>query len=249
MSIRPLSLLAAGLFLCASLASASEFTIKEKITVEETGYSSSNNPVEAFENAVEQAKSRAAASIGAQIRGGSSTEDGTFSGEWAEKKANVQIFDVRILEKRFISPGEVYVKLRMTAGYLNAVKFWREYDKTAQGATFRAAVWPGWGQIYNREYFSAGLYGVFYTFFYSLYVVNINKSRGDADESRAFVRYQLPALVFWTLAVSDASISRLMTKFGLEQIKQSYQARLIPAAQAVPPAWVLLDMPVLKYGF
>jgi hypothetical protein len=239
------SALTVVLFAGPQLLRASEFTIKQKMTVEETGYSSANDPVEAFENAVEQAKRRAASSIGATLRGGSSTEDGAFTGDWAEKKANVQIFDVKILEKTFVSPGEVRVRIRMTAGYLNAGKFWREYDKTVKGASFRTAVVPGWGQVYNREYFSAGLYGVFYAAFYGLYLATVNKARTDQDVNKAFVQFQLPALVFWSLAVSDASISRFMVKFGLEQIKQSYQA----SAGSGTPSWALLDMPVMRFGF
>ncbi len=59
----------------------------------------------------------------------------------------------------------------------------------------------------------------------------------------AFVSFQLPAMVFWTLAVSDASISRLMLKFGLEQIKDSYRAQLPLMDQYV------FKFEVLKYRF
>jgi hypothetical protein len=224
---------------------AAEFTIKRSVTVEETGYSSSGDPVEAFENAIENAKRTAASLIEVKIKSGATTTDGRLSSDWVEKRANIQVFNVKVLEKTFVQPGEVRVRVRMTAGYLNYEKFWTEYDKTVPGATLRTVVLPGWGQIYNREYFSAGLYGAFYAAFYGAYILRIRTARDNAERDSAFVQNQLPALVFWTLAVSDASISRLMMKFGLEQIKKSYQA----GAPADSGAMVRLDFPLWQRRF
>jgi len=206
-----------------SLLSASEFTIKKTVTVEETGSSLSGDPVEAFENAVDNAKRTAARMIESKIKAGTVTEDGRLSTDWVEKKANIQVFNVKILEKTFISEHEVKIKIKMTAGYLNYAKFWIEYDKTVQGATHRSAFMPGWGQIYNREFFSAGLYGVLYCFFYGYYFFSIRSAKTEEEKNKAFTTYQIPAIVFWTLSISDAGISRIMAKFGLEQIKKSYQ--------------------------
>ncbi len=214
-----------SLFLLVPFTHAYEFTIKRVVIVEETGYSANNDPVEALEMAIMQAKKNGAGLIAGQIKGGSTTINGVLSSDWVEKKANIQVFDVKILEKDFISPGEVKVKIRLTGGYLDLPKFWKEYDKTVRGSSLRTMVMPGLGQFYNREYFSAGLYGVFYWAFYLTYISQMNKAVSEDDVNTAFVTYQIPSLIFWTLAVSDAGISRLMLNFGLEQIKESYRAQ------------------------
>lgn len=216
------------LLLAVPCLHAYEFTIKRTVIIEETGYSANNDPVEALEMAVLQAKKQGASLIAGQIKGGSTTINGVLSSDWVEKRANIQIFDVKILEKQFVSPGEVKIKIRLVGGYLDLPKFWNEYYKTVPGSTLRTMAIPGFGQYYNREYFSAGLYGVFYWTFYLTYISELNKAKTEDDVNAAFVTYQVPSLVFWTLAVSDAGISRLMMKFGLEQIKESYRAQSGP---------------------
>lgn len=220
------------LLVVPGLVRGAEFTVRRIVTVVETGSSLSGDPVEAFENALENAKRSAVSLVEGKIRGGTSVQDGRLAADWVEKRANVQIYDLKVLEKTFVSPSEVRVKVRLTAGYLNYARFWYEYDKTVLGATHRTAFLPGWGQVYNRELFSAVLYGGFFAFFYGNYYFAIRDARTEAAKNQALITYQIPALVFWTLAVSDAGISRLMQRFGLEQLKESYKV----SSSQLPPA-------------
>lgn len=227
--------------------SGAQLTIRDRVTIEVQGFADSGDPVEAFENAIRNGKIEAAGLIAAEIRGGSSVVDGVLSDDWVEKRANIQVFDVKLLEKEFLSEGAVRVKLRMIAGYLDARKFWTEYYKTVKGAIYRTAVIPGLGQAYNREYTSSVLYGAFYWAFYGLYMVNI--TRQDLTQpavNRAFARYQLPSFLFWTLSVSDAGISRIMLKFGLEQVKESYRAGIIPEGDRPR---VVMNCDLIRYRF
>jgi hypothetical protein len=247
--MKKMPVLLASILLASSVLLANEFTIKRQLVVDEEGYSSTQDPVEAFSNAIENAKRTAASLVEGQIKGGSSTVNGEFSSDWVEKKANIQFYDVKILKKDWVSPGDVKVKLQLTAGYLDIPKFWTEYDKTVQGASFRTVVMPGWGQGYNREYFSAGLYGVFYWAFYVIYLIKVDaiKNTDEVGLTTVSAQFQLPALLFWTLAVSDASISRLMEKFGLEQIKESYRADA--GGPRDSKVGLTFDIPVLRKRF
>lgn len=223
-------LLAALALAITGALSAGEYTntFKVKVTEEDAqGESLKDDPVEAFNNAVEAAMKTGQSLGESDIIGQSSVKDYVLQDTWVRKEGHLQVTDVQVTKYRFWRPpGEplrVSMNVTMDLDYVDLPKFMEDYEKTVTGATYRSMAIPGWGQIYNRQYVTSILYG---TAFWTFYVMFIQAARGannSGDLTTAALNFQLPALIFWSFNVSEAAISRYMGRQGLENLRQAYR--------------------------
>ncbi|MBV6492729.1 MAG: hypothetical protein LDLANPLL_00726 [Turneriella sp.] len=209
---------------------AGEYTnsFKVKVSAEDgVGESLKNDPVEAFNNAVDQAM-KVGTSLGeSELVGRSEARDFVLESTWVTQEAHLQVTDVQVLNYRFSRPaGEplrVNMNVSMQMDYVDLPKFMEDYEKTITGATYRSMAVPGWGQLYNRQYTTSFLYGVGFWTFYVLFVQAAKAAKTSDDLSTASLNFQLPALILWSFNVSEAATSRYMGRQGLENLRQAYR--------------------------
>ena len=233
-----LSFIAAS-FLSASLVHAGEYTnsFKIKITEEDAvGESLKEDPVEAFNNAVEAAMKTAQSLGESEIIGRSETADFMLKETWVKKEAHLQVTDLQVTKYKFSKPDgqpiRVSMNVTMQMDYVDLPKFMEDYEKTVTGATYRSMAIPGWGQIYNRQYTTSLLYGTGFWAFYILFIQAARSATNNDDLNTAALNFQLPALILWSFNVSEAATSRFMGRQGLENLRQAY--RLDPKYDYVP---------------
>ena len=245
---------------------AGEYTDSFTIITEGAGYSKKKDPVEAFNNAIKNAKSSAIGQASAYIRGMSKLQDAVLEEEWIEKSSNAQVTNLVVKEYKFEGRDTAWVKIKATITYLNVPRFMHEYDKTVFGAFMRTATFPGWGQFYNKTYITGILYGLFFYFFYYKFVVGeqaIATSRSYTDKvvpyeiesDREIARrenmykYQVPAFVFWLFAVSDAVASRINAKKALEGLRKMFRLRLYNYKREFVDRETIVDFLVYQFTF
>lgn len=212
------------------LVFAGEYTNSFKIKVTEedaVGESLKEDPVEAFNNAVEAAMKTGQSLGESEITGKSSTQDFVLQETWVKKEAHLQVTDLQVTKYKFWKPtGEpirVSLNATMQMDYVNLPKFMEDYEKTVTGATYRSMAVPGWGQVYNRQYTTSILYGAAFWTFYVLFVQGVQRANSPADVTEAAINFQIPALILWSFNVSEAATSRIMGKQGLENLRQAYR--------------------------
>ncbi|HRP68082.1 MAG TPA: DUF5683 domain-containing protein [Turneriella sp.] len=209
---------------------AGEYTnsFKVKISTEDgVGESLNNDPVEAFNNAVDQAM-KVGTSLGeSELVGRSESKDFVLQDTWVKQEAHLQVTDVQITNYRFSRPAGEPLRVNLSAtmqlDYVDLPKFMEDYEKTITGATYRSMAVPGWGQLYNRQYTTSLLYGVGFWTFYVLFVQAAKSATTSDDLSSAALNFQLPALILWSFNVSEAATSRYMGKQGLDNLRQAYR--------------------------
>lgn len=211
-------------------AKAGEYTNSFKIKIGENdavGESLKEDPVEAFNNAVEAAMKAAQSQGEAELISSSRTRDFVLTDTWVRKEAHLQVTDLQVKKYRFWKPaGEpirVSMNVEMQMDYIDVPKFMEDYEKTVTGATYRSMAVPGWGQIYNRQYTTSILYGTAFWTFYIMFINAVKSAGNDDDISRAALNFQLPALILWSFNVSEAATSRIMGRQGLENLRQAYR--------------------------
>lgn len=216
-------------FFAGSL-SAGEYTNSFKIKIGEedaVGESLKEDPVEAFNNAVEAAMKTGQSLGEAELIGGSRTKDFVLTDSWVKKEAHLQVTDLQVKKYRFWKPaGEpvrVSMNVEMQVDYVDVPKFTEDYEKTVTGATYRSMAIPGWGQIYNRQYTTSILYGAAFWTFYVMFIQGVKNANSSGDISTAALNFQLPALILWSFNVSEAATSRIMGRQGLENLRQAYR--------------------------
>lgn len=197
--------------------------------------------VDVFNEAVKYAIQDAENQGEAAIMGGSTMSGLNLGSMWVKKEANLQVVDIEILEKDFVNNDRRHVKVRarVTFDYLNVPKFMYEYDKTVTGAAVRSIAIPGWGQMYNNTSVTGVLYGVLFGFFYYSFITEANQAQGMAGNKAGATElqreeytsrmnsivasYQLPSLLIWSFALSEATASRALAKIGLRNLKEVYR--------------------------
>lgn len=227
---RILQLTSMAVFFSGTFLNAGEYTNSFRITIGEedaVGESLKEDPVEAFNNAIEAAM-RAAQSQGeAELISQSRARDFVLNDIWVQKESHLQVTDLQVKKYRFSKPAgqpiRVNMQVDMQMDYINVPKFMQDYEKTVTGATYRSMAVPGWGQIYNRQYVTGLLYGIGFWSFYGLFINALKTATTSEDISRATLNFQLPALIFWSFNVSEATTSRIMGRQGLENLRQAYR--------------------------
>jgi len=192
---------------------------------------------EAMKYAIQDAENQGEASI----TGGSSMSNLNIDAIWVKKQANLQVVDVQVLEKEFVKNNRKHVKVRVrvTFDFLNVPKFMNEYDKSVTGAALRTMAFPGWGQMYNKTHITGILYGALFTFFYYSFIIEADRvakfpgnrpghTLADREiyedaEQNMVAKYQLPALIIWAFALSEASASRALGQIGLVNLRKAYR--------------------------
>ncbi len=209
---------------------AGEYTNSFKIKISEedaVGESLKEDPVEAFNNAVEAAMKTGQSLGESEIIGRSETQDFVLKETWVRKEAHLQVTDLQVLKYKFSRPvGEpirVNMSVTMQMDYVDLPKFMEDYEKTVTGATYRSMAVPGWGQIYNRQYTTSLLYGTAFWAFYILFIQAAKSAANSDDLNTAALNFQLPALILWSFNVSEAATSRYMGRQGLENLRQAYR--------------------------
>ncbi|MFO1470743.1 MAG: DUF5683 domain-containing protein [Turneriella sp.] len=209
---------------------AGEYTnsFRVKVTEEDAvGESVKEDPVEAFNNAVEAAMKTGQSLGEAEIIGASQSKDFQLQSTWVKKEGHVQVTDVQVTKYRFWRPPgqplRVSMNVTMNLDYVDLPKFMEDYEKTVTGATYRSMAVPGWGQIYNRQYVTSILYGTAFWTFYVMFIQAAKNANNSGDLTVAALNFQLPALIFWSFNVSEAAISRYMGRQGLENLRQAYR--------------------------
>lgn len=209
---------------------AGEYTNSFKIKIgedEAVGESLKEDPVEAFNNAVEAAMKAAQSQGEVELISSSRARDFVLTDAWVKKEAHLQVTDLQVKKYRFWKPaGEpirVSMNVEMQMDYIDVPKFTEDYEKTVTGATYRSMAVPGWGQIYNRQYTTSILYGTAFWTFYVMFINAVKNANNSDDISRAALNFQLPALILWSFNVSEAATSRIMGRQGLENLRQAYR--------------------------
>jgi len=209
---------------------AGEYTNSFRIKVSEedgVGESLKEDPVEAFNNAVEAAMKTGQSLGESEISAKSSTEDFVLKDSWVKKEAHLQVTDFQVMKYKFWKPtGEpirVNLAANMQVDYVNLPKFMEDYEKTVTGATYRSMAFPGWGQVYNRQYTTSILYGAAFWTFYILFIQGVQRANTPGEITDAAINFQIPALILWSFNVSEAATSRFMGKQGLENLRQAYR--------------------------
>jgi len=218
--------------LVVSVAHAGEYTNSFKIKINEedgVGESLNNDPVEAFNNAVETSM-KVGQSLGeSEIISRQETKDFVLQENWVRQEAHLQVTDLQVLKYKFSRPpGEpvrVNMSVTMQMDYVDLPKFMDDYEKTVTGATYRSMAVPGWGQLYNRQYTTSILYGTAFWAFYIMFIQAARTASNSGDLSTAALNFQLPALIFWSFNVSEAATSRYMGRQGLENLRQAYRLK------------------------
>ncbi len=211
-------------------AFAGEYTnsFRVKVTDEDAvGESIKEDPVEAFNNAVEAAMKTGQSLGEAEIIGGSRSKDFQLESTWVKKEGHVQVTDMQVTKYRFWRPPgqplRVSMNVTMNLDYVDLPKFMEDYEKTVTGATYRSMAVPGWGQLYNRQYVTSILYGTAFWTFYVMFIQAAKNANNSGDLTVAALNFQLPALIFWSFNVSEAAVSRYMGRQGLENLRQAYR--------------------------
>ncbi|AFM14779.1 DUF5683 domain-containing protein [Turneriella parva] len=209
---------------------AGEYTnsFRIKITEEDAvGESLKEDPVEAFNNAVEAAMKTGQSLGESELIGASRTKDFVLQDSWVKKEAHLQVTDLQVKKYRFWRPpGEpirVSMNVDMQVDYIDVPKFTEDYEKTITGATYRSMAVPGWGQIYNRQYTTSILYGTAFWTFYVMFIQAAKNANSPDDLTNAALNFQIPALILWSFNVSEAATSRIMGRRGLENLRQAYR--------------------------
>lgn len=220
----------AMLLLASGAASAGEYTNSFRIQIGEddaVGESLKEDPVEAFNNAVEAAMKTGQSLGESQLIGGSRTKDFVLESTWVKKEAHLQVTDLQVKKYRFWRPaGEpirVSMNVDMQVDYVDVPKFTEDYEKTVTGATYRSMAIPGWGQIYNRQYTTSILYGAAFWTFYVMFIQASRNANSAQDITNAAINFQIPALILWSFNVSEAATSRIMGRRGLENLREAYR--------------------------
>lgn len=226
--VKNIALFAALMALAPLMAGEYTNTFKIKISEDDAvGESLKEDPVEAFNNAVEAAM-KVGQSLGeSEILGRSETADFVLKETWVRKEAHLQVTDLQVLKYKFWKPqGEpirVSMNVTMQMEYIDLPKFMEDYEKTVTGAAYRSMAVPGWGQIYNRQYTTSILYGTGFWAFYILFIQAAKNAANNNDLNTAALNFQLPALILWSFNVSEAATSRIMGRQGLENLRQAYR--------------------------
>jgi len=245
---------------------AGEYTDSFTIITDGEGYSNKNDPVEAFNNAIRNAKTSAVGQASAYIRGKAVLKDAVLEEEWIEKSANAQVTNLIVKDYKFEARNSAWVKIKATITYLNVPKFMHEYDKTVFGSFLRTATFPGWGQFYNKTYITGILYGIFFSFFYYKFVEGEQKittsneytDKIDSDEIESdreiarrknMYKYQVPAFIFWLFAISDAIASRINGKKALEGLRKMFRLRLYNYNREYVDRETIVDFLVYQFSF
>jgi hypothetical protein len=209
---------------------AGEYTNSFKIKVTEddaVGESLKEDPVEAFNNAVEAAMKTGQSLGESEIIGNSSTQDFVLKETWVKKEAHLQMTDMQVTKYKFSKPDGQPIRVSLNAtmqmDYIDLPKFMEDYEKTVTGAAYRSMAIPGWGQFYNRQYTTGILYGTAFWAFYVLFIQAARSAATSADLTSAALNFQLPALILWSFNVSEAVTSRIMGRQGLENLRQAYR--------------------------
>ena len=215
---------------------AGEYTDSFEVKGEGYGVSNRNDPVEAFNKAIQRAKADAIGTAVATIKSRAMSRDAVLEESYIEKNSNAQITNLIVTNYKFSGRGQAEVKIKAHVEYLNVSRFMDEYDKTVLGAALRTAAFPGWGQFYNKTYITGILYGVLFSIFYYSFVINeervmnsneytdeipYGEYESDREQARTSVatKYQMPAFILWAFAISDAMASRINGKRGLEGLR------------------------------
>ncbi|MBN8221475.1 MAG: hypothetical protein J0L53_11165 [Spirochaetes bacterium] len=226
--LKKISLIAAVLALHPLLAGEYTNTFKIRITEEDAvGESIKEDPVEAFNNAVEAAMKTGTSLGESELVGRAETADFVLKETWVRKEAHLQVTDLQVLKYKFSRPpGEpirVSMNVSMQMDYVDLPKFMEDYEKTVTGATYRSMAVPGWGQLYNRQYTTSLLYGTGFWAFYILFIQAAKNAASNDELNTAALNFQLPALILWSFNVSEAATSRFMGRQGLENLRQAYR--------------------------
>ncbi|GEM_PF-1503788 len=219
-------------FLSAQGVFAGQYTNQFHLRVKAQGESMKDDPVESFNSAIEYATQDAISLGQGTLRGRASSQDAVLDEVWIQKESHLQVVDLQVLNHRFWrlnSPGfdkELItdVEIDVTLEYLDVPMFMNDYQKTVKGAMYRSMAVPGWGQFYNRQHTTGVLYSIAFWTFYVFFIGESQRAHGDsAAINEAALNFQLPAIIFWSLNVSDAVTARNMGKKGLESLRQAYR--------------------------
>jgi hypothetical protein len=217
-------------FVGVGSVNAGEYTNHFEIRVTEedaVGESLKEDPVEAFNNAVEAAMKTGQSLGEVEVSGRSATQDFVLKETWVKKEAHLQVTDLQVLKYKFWKPPgqpiRVSMNVKMQMDYVDLPKFMEDYEKTVTGATYRSMAFPGWGQIYNRQYMTSFLYGTAFWTFYIMFIQGAKSAISSSELTTAAVNFQLPALILWSFNVSEAATSRFMGRQGLENLRQAYR--------------------------
>ncbi len=209
---------------------AGEYTNSFKLRIDEgdaAGESFKNDPVEAFNNAVEAAMKTGQSLGESELVSRSQTKDFVLQSNWVRKDAHLQVTDLQVKKYRFSRPPGEPLRVNMVvdiqADYVDVPKFMEDYEKTVTGAAYRSMAVPGWGQLYNRQYTTSILYGAAFWTFYVMFIQAAKSAVTSDDLSTATLNFQLPALILWSFNVSEAVTSRIMGRQGLENLRQAYR--------------------------
>lgn len=233
MSIKKITAFTIVFFLVSvQVALAGQYTNRFHLKVKAQGESFNDDPVESFNSAIEYATQDAISLGQGTLRGYSRSRDSVLDEMWIQKESHLQVVDLQVLNYRFWrlnQPGYdkeliTDVEIDVTLEYLDVPSFMLDYQKTVKGAMYRSMAVPGWGQFYNRQHTTGVLYGIAFWSFYVLFIGQSEAAHGDsAMINEAALNYQLPALIFWSLNVSDAVTARYMGRKGMESLKKAYR--------------------------
>ena len=219
------------LVLSMNLIFAGEYTEQFRLKVEAEGESLTMDPVESFNEAVEFATQKAESQGAGILKGYSESREGVLQELWIKKEAHLQVVDLQVYDYKFRVHNAKYgrslitaIKTEVTMDYLDIPKFQEDYNKTISGAALRSMAIPGWGQIYNRQYMTAFLFGLGFWTFYGSFIGKIQSANGNVNTMNdAFIQLQIPAMILWSLNLSDAITSRYLGHQGLNSLKHAYR--------------------------
>lgn len=235
------------LLLLAGNLFGGEYTNTFRLTIPDAlGESEANDPVESFNQAIENGMKKAMSLGEGFLKGYSESQDSVLSEVWIRKSAHLQVIDLQVKNHRFFKSNQgtllTELKIDVTMEYLDIPRFVYDYEKTVQGATYRAMAIPGWGQLYNNQYTTSVLYGSAFWSFYILFINAIRSATTAEERSKAFWNFQLPAIIFWSFNVSEAATSRFLGKQGLENLRKAYRFEPLFEYQPMTERGVRIDL-------
>ncbi len=237
---------------------AGQYTNTFRVVVTGYGESMERDPVESFNAAVEASMKEASRLGERKLSSYSESQDSVLSETWIKSEAHLQVIDLQVLNYKFFYPYTydkndlvTEVKADVLMEYLDIPRFMEDYSKTGTGATLRSMAVPGWGQVYNNQHTTGILYGITFWTFYGFFIQAIETSANREATSEDFWNFQVPAIIFWSFNVSEASTSRYLGKQGLKNLAQAYQFE--PTFQYVPRTergmkidFVLFEIPIYR---
>jgi hypothetical protein len=229
-------------FLCVSVAAEETYlTVKKRVRITD-GIAAGENPGDAKDKAVENAKKKALERVATSfMHSYERVENGVLTADTVIQDIHAKILKVKLRKVEYPFENVALVTVDITMQYFDLDFFVRELRKSAESSFMRSIVISGWGQVYNRDWFNAALcffttYGSLGTaWYYDIHADAVRdqyRKAGSADAARLYNDYRnayasrdtwlIIGIASWAYSVWEAFEDRAVMNEKLDAVHQKY---------------------------